>query len=102
MIPWGGISCCLSAAALYLLGRSSGRQASLRFSIWVSDFDSFFFVLIYIYFFWLGGCRDAEALNSVTRVHQLKDLGTCIENFVFIRTFRFSSVWLLGKGCKII
>lgn len=25
MIPWGGVSCCLSAAALYLLGRSSGR-----------------------------------------------------------------------------
>ncbi|XP_048137037.1 E3 ubiquitin-protein ligase SP1 isoform X5 [Rhodamnia argentea] len=27
MIPWGGLSCCLSAAALYLLGRSSGRDA---------------------------------------------------------------------------
>ncbi|XP_021835149.1 E3 ubiquitin-protein ligase SP1 isoform X2 [Spinacia oleracea] len=27
MLPWGGISCCLSAAALYLLGRSSGRDA---------------------------------------------------------------------------
>jgi hypothetical protein len=25
MIPWGGVGCCLSAAALYLLGRSSGR-----------------------------------------------------------------------------
>lgn len=25
MIPVGGITCCLSAAALYLLGRSSGR-----------------------------------------------------------------------------
>ncbi|KAG9157005.1 hypothetical protein Leryth_009042 [Lithospermum erythrorhizon] len=42
MVPWGGVSCCLSAAALYLLGRSSGR--------------------------------DAEALKSVTRVDQLKDL----------------------------
>ncbi|CAL1362077.1 unnamed protein product [Linum trigynum] len=41
-VPWGGISCCLSAAALYLLGRSSGR--------------------------------DAEALRSVTRVNQLKEL----------------------------
>ncbi|KAL9430872.1 hypothetical protein AB3S75_026128 [Citrus x aurantiifolia] len=29
MIPWGGISCCLSGAALYLLGRSSGRDAEL-------------------------------------------------------------------------
>ncbi|XWS46777.1 hypothetical protein CRYUN_Cryun14cG0097200 [Craigia yunnanensis] len=29
MIPWGGLSCCLSAAALYLLGRSSGRDAEL-------------------------------------------------------------------------
>ncbi|GAB2281286.1 Subtilisin-like protease 1, variant 2 [Dionaea muscipula] len=27
MIPWTGVSCCLSAAALYLLGRSSGRDA---------------------------------------------------------------------------
>ncbi|CAN0892646.1 E3 ubiquitin-protein ligase SP1 [Linum grandiflorum] len=42
MVPWGGISCCFSAAALYLLGRSSGR--------------------------------DAEALKSVTRVNQLKEL----------------------------
>ncbi|XVF36842.1 hypothetical protein REPUB_Repub19eG0093300 [Reevesia pubescens] len=25
MIPWGGLSCCLSAATLYLLGRSSDR-----------------------------------------------------------------------------
>ncbi|XP_022758157.1 E3 ubiquitin-protein ligase SP1-like isoform X2 [Durio zibethinus] len=29
MIPWGGLTCCLSAAALYLLGRSSGRDAEL-------------------------------------------------------------------------
>ncbi|GLU03482.1 hypothetical protein SLE2022_206780 [Rubroshorea leprosula] len=29
MLPWGGLSCCLSAAALYLLGRSSGRDAEL-------------------------------------------------------------------------
>ncbi|KAL1225325.1 E3 ubiquitin-protein ligase SP1 [Cardamine amara subsp. amara] len=29
MIPWGGVSCCLSAAALYLLGRSSGRDAEV-------------------------------------------------------------------------
>ncbi|KAK9756101.1 hypothetical protein RND81_01G073400 [Saponaria officinalis] len=42
MLPWGGISCCLSAAALYVLGRSSGR--------------------------------DADALKSVARVTQLKDL----------------------------
>ncbi|XP_015951060.2 E3 ubiquitin-protein ligase SP1-like [Arachis duranensis] len=33
MIPWGGISCCLSAAALYLLGRSSGRDAELFKSV---------------------------------------------------------------------
>ncbi|RYR71907.1 hypothetical protein Ahy_A02g006113 isoform B [Arachis hypogaea] len=33
MIPWGGISCCLSAAALYLLGRSSGRDAELLKSV---------------------------------------------------------------------
>ncbi|KAI4340228.1 hypothetical protein MLD38_025087 [Melastoma candidum] len=42
LIPWGGLSCCLSAAALCLLGRSSGR--------------------------------DAEALKSVSRVDQLKEL----------------------------
>ncbi|TYJ09302.1 hypothetical protein E1A91_A11G132200v1 [Gossypium mustelinum] len=29
MVPWGGLSCCLSAAALYLLGRSSGRDAEV-------------------------------------------------------------------------
>lgn len=29
MVPWGGVSCCLSAAALYLLGRSSGRDADV-------------------------------------------------------------------------
>ncbi|ESQ28983.1 hypothetical protein EUTSA_v10024073mg [Eutrema salsugineum] len=29
MIPWGGVTCCLSAAALYLLGRSSGRDAEV-------------------------------------------------------------------------
>ncbi|KAK6937484.1 E3 Ubiquitin ligase MUL1-like [Dillenia turbinata] len=29
MLPWGGLSCCLSAAALYLLGRSSGRDAEV-------------------------------------------------------------------------
>lgn len=27
MSPWGGVTCCLSAAALYLLGRSTGRDA---------------------------------------------------------------------------
>ncbi|XP_062144784.1 E3 ubiquitin-protein ligase SP1 [Alnus glutinosa] len=29
VIPWGGLSCCLSAAALYVLGRSSGRDAEI-------------------------------------------------------------------------
>ncbi|KAL1072119.1 hypothetical protein V6Z11_D11G132700 [Gossypium hirsutum] len=29
MVPWGGLSCCLSAAAPYLLGRSSGRDAEV-------------------------------------------------------------------------
>ncbi|KAF7804780.1 E3 ubiquitin-protein ligase SP1 [Senna tora] len=33
MIPWGGISCCLSAGALYLLGRSSGRDAEILKSV---------------------------------------------------------------------
>ncbi|RWR95358.1 E3 ubiquitin-protein ligase SP1 [Cinnamomum micranthum f. kanehirae] len=33
MIPWGGLSCCLSAAALYLLGRSSGRDAEVLKSV---------------------------------------------------------------------
>lgn len=33
MIPWGGLSCCLSAAALYLLGRSSGRFFLLLFCL---------------------------------------------------------------------
>lgn len=27
MVPWGGVTCCLSAAALYLLGKNSGRDA---------------------------------------------------------------------------
>lgn len=47
MLPWGGLSCCLSAAALYLLGRSSGR--------------------------------DADALKSVARVNQLKDLALLLD-----------------------
>ncbi|WZZ13100.1 hypothetical protein YC2023_106189 [Brassica napus] len=29
MIHWGGVTCCLSAAALYLLGQSSGRDAEV-------------------------------------------------------------------------
>ncbi|XP_057461614.1 E3 ubiquitin-protein ligase SP1-like isoform X2 [Actinidia eriantha] len=33
MVPWGGISCCLSAAALYLLGRSTERDARCLKSI---------------------------------------------------------------------
>lgn len=33
MVPWGGLSCCLSAAALYLLGRSSGRDAQVLKSV---------------------------------------------------------------------
>ncbi|XP_076901131.1 E3 ubiquitin-protein ligase SP1-like isoform X1 [Bidens hawaiensis] len=47
MVPWGGVTCCLSAAALYILGRSSGK--------------------------------DAEALKSVTRVNQLKDLAHLLD-----------------------
>ncbi|XXG54390.1 hypothetical protein AAC387_Pa03g2285 [Persea americana] len=47
MIPWGGLSCSLSAAALYLLGRSSGR--------------------------------DADVLQSVPRVNQLKDLAQLLD-----------------------
>ncbi|KAF5947939.1 hypothetical protein HYC85_013896 [Camellia sinensis] len=47
MVPWGGLTCCMSGAALYLLGRSSGR--------------------------------DAEALKSVTRVNQLKDMGQLLD-----------------------
>nr|CAD1829220.1 unnamed protein product [Ananas comosus var. bracteatus] len=31
--PWGGVGCCLSAAALYLLGRSSGRDADILRSV---------------------------------------------------------------------
>ncbi|KAK2403721.1 E3 Ubiquitin ligase family protein [Trifolium repens] len=33
MVPWHGISCCLSAAALYLLGRSSGRDVDMLKSV---------------------------------------------------------------------
>ncbi|XP_071920745.1 E3 ubiquitin-protein ligase SP1-like isoform X2 [Coffea arabica] len=33
VVPWGGVSCCLSAAALYLLGRSSGRDADILKSV---------------------------------------------------------------------
>ncbi|KAF5196628.1 E3 ubiquitin-protein ligase sp1 [Thalictrum thalictroides] len=33
MLPWGGITCCLSAAALYLLGKSSGRDADILKSV---------------------------------------------------------------------
>lgn len=47
MLPWGGLGCCLSAAALYLLGRTSGR--------------------------------DVEALKSVARVNQLKDLAQLLD-----------------------
>lgn len=47
MVPWGGVSCCLSAAALYLLGRNNDR--------------------------------DADVLNSVTRVNQLNDLAQLLD-----------------------
>ncbi|CAJ2629266.1 unnamed protein product [Trifolium pratense] len=33
MVPWHGISCCLSAAALYLLGRSNGRDVDFLKSV---------------------------------------------------------------------
>ncbi|KAK2990531.1 hypothetical protein RJ640_019811 [Escallonia rubra] len=33
MVPWGGVSCCLSATALYLLGRTSGRDADVLKSV---------------------------------------------------------------------
>ncbi|CDP04380.1 unnamed protein product [Coffea canephora] len=33
VVPWGGVSCCLSAAALYLLGMSSGRDADILKSV---------------------------------------------------------------------
>ncbi|KAH0465667.1 hypothetical protein IEQ34_005770 [Dendrobium chrysotoxum] len=33
MIPWGGVGCCMSAAALYLLGRNSGRDADVLRSV---------------------------------------------------------------------
>uniref|UniRef100_A0A453AW17 RING-type E3 ubiquitin transferase n=1 Tax=Aegilops tauschii subsp. strangulata TaxID=200361 RepID=A0A453AW17_AEGTS len=33
LVPWGGVGCCLSAAALYLLGRSSGRDAEVLRSV---------------------------------------------------------------------
>ncbi|CAH9102848.1 unnamed protein product [Cuscuta europaea] len=33
MVPWGGVTCCLSAAALYVLGRSSGRDADALKSV---------------------------------------------------------------------
>ncbi|GKU86658.1 hypothetical protein SLEP1_g1155 [Rubroshorea leprosula] len=33
MFPWGGLGCCLSAAALYLLGRRRGRDSELLKSV---------------------------------------------------------------------
>ncbi|XP_057507347.1 E3 ubiquitin-protein ligase SP1-like [Actinidia eriantha] len=33
MVPWGGISCCLSGAALFLLGRSRGSDAEVLKSV---------------------------------------------------------------------
>lgn len=33
MLPWGGLGCCISAAALYLLGRNSGRDADVLKSV---------------------------------------------------------------------
>ncbi|KAG9457451.1 hypothetical protein H6P81_001959 [Aristolochia fimbriata] len=33
MLPWGGITCCLSAAAFYLIGRSSGKDAEILKSV---------------------------------------------------------------------
>ncbi|KAI3979919.1 hypothetical protein MKX01_042573 [Papaver californicum] len=32
-VPWGGLGCCLSAAALYLLGKSSGKDAEVLRSV---------------------------------------------------------------------
>lgn len=45
MVPWAGLSCCLSAAALYLLGRSSGRFELLFFQFHCST------VYIYVHEF---------------------------------------------------
>lgn len=97
MIPWGGISCCLSAAALYLLGRSSGRSSLATFLA----FGFWFLFLFFEFYFWFGGCRDAEALKSVTRVQQLKDLGTWIGNFVFLEPFGSPLFGYWEKGAKI-
>nr|AFK47830.1 unknown [Medicago truncatula] len=33
MVPWRGVGCCLSAAALYLLGRTSGRDVDILKSV---------------------------------------------------------------------
>ncbi|KAL9253297.1 E3 ubiquitin-protein ligase SP1-like protein [Drosera capensis] len=33
MIPWGGVCCCLGAAGLYLMGRSSGRDVEALRSV---------------------------------------------------------------------
>lgn len=68
MIPWGGISCCLSGAALYLLGRSSGRYLPSLIPL----FFPYYILLIINY---VRAYRDAEVLKSVAKVNQLKELG---------------------------
>lgn len=76
MIPWRGISCCLSGAALFLLGSSSGRSVRL--------FRPFALFIFNLFIFVSSLCRDAEILKTVTRVNQLKELGMLSSFWVFL------------------
>lgn len=54
MIPWGGISCCLSGAALYLLGRSSGRFFVFFYTLFDVEFRLCYKFIINICVFYGG------------------------------------------------
>ena len=108
MISWGGITFCLSGAAIYCLSRNTGRYNYVQLTLftaynivafWCSVslmlLIDLFRVCLFIYLFlcvreresekWNPNFldRDAAALSSVKRFNQLKDLGNIIKIPVF-------------------
>ncbi|KAH9786008.1 E3 ubiquitin-protein ligase SP1 [Citrus sinensis] len=118
MISWGGISCCLSGAALYLLGRSSGRSQ-------LPNFSSFFFFGIKRFemrsflrqsrvsinsrsWFVADGIVDAAISfpKNKTERHFLKhnDAGSWIQDSALMLSMSKEVPWYLddGTGCVFV
>ncbi|KAH9730021.1 E3 ubiquitin-protein ligase SP1 [Citrus sinensis] len=101
MISWGGISCCLSGAALYLLGRSSGRSQ-------LPNFSSFFFFGIKRLEMrsFLRQSRVSINSRSWTERHFLKhnDAGSWIQDSALMLSMSKEVPWYLddGTGCVFV